>query len=223
MSEDTRPLAGLHPDREVRQRLHLAFVREFLPPLVFGDPRGFFAPCFLEGVDPTSMIRDHWLAMEKARGLGPTDRNPRTGEARRVADLTAGMEIIAGKPDLFVTLPTPERSPQSFFISIVLLAPPGDPHAWPADVQARYFTLDRFRDANAHALTVGAMTEWTEALRQGNWGLAVPVVREGFQASVAQTLAQPETARPDDGRYLREEPGMPAPQDKAGNHKGKLQ
>ena len=203
MREDHRTLAEFHPDSKARSKLHHAFAQRFLPHWVFLDPKGLFLPCLLSEADPTVMIQGRWQMMEELIGTVERAKDVKDIVFRRVTGLSAGVEIIAGHPALFLTMPPPEGPTQAFYVGIVLLAPAGDPNDWPRNVSARYFLLERAGEAGE--ADVGHLCERTPEGVHRDLGIELPADRNAFRAKIAEVIHAMRPVPPA-GRYVRERP-----------------
>ena len=206
LPEDCRSLREFYPDPWQRDRLHYVFAHYFLPSHLLRNPaelRAAFCggrpggpwrkPC-----DPIRLIQAGWCRMEQEAGLGPTAaplQELRGRPLRRVLDLEAWVEPVAGKFALFVEMPRPETppgglsaGPLAFFTGVVCLS----------DSEARYFTLERMRTEGEDLFCKeGVLCEWTVDKTHVNHGRLVDPQRASFVAAVAEAVERGESPRPE--------------------------
>jgi len=213
LKEDIRTLAEFYPDPRVRAQLHYAFAHRFLPDYAHRHPLNFVLH---DGTDPSRFVQARWQMFERLSGLqpllGPTDDGP---VFRRVGDLTASAEEIAGYPAILIQMPMPEESAGAFFVMVVLLTQLEPFRALEASLRqamahsgprvdeslvaalrltpCRYFTLERSAalQGTERAVTVGSFCEWIPKGLHHNFGLHLPVRRDAFVKAASHALSRP--------------------------------
>lgn len=192
--EECRSLEEFYPDPWLRGRLHYAFAHQFLPPYLLRNPRGLRA--ILTGdrpFDPIRFIQSRWGLLEQEVGLvPPAESQPLFSEIlfRRVTDLEAWVEPVAGKFAFFVQMPpppplTPWVGPRAhaYFTGVVCLS----------ESEARYFTLERrVEDSGEQSRKEGLLCEWTADGAHHNYGQLVDPQRSLFVAAVAAVVENGE-------------------------------
>ena len=195
VQEDCRTLREFYPDATLRHKVLYAFAHQFLPQYVWQNPRALFWSLLSDGlpggtIDPTRFIHSRWSAIFEQRWeLEPPRRNDSEGGIvlRRVTDLTMSLEEISQQPAALIQMPIPERSPQAYFICAVLLAPASRVEFWPADVEARVFTLEAEVTDRPGAKT-GIFCEWRKDGTHRNFGFAITADREVFLQAITAML-----------------------------------
>lgn len=200
MNEEQRRLAEFYPDPAVRQELHYLFAHQFLPAYVAQNPRAFFLYLtgtehqgkHLPAMDPTRFIQSRWCMMEERAGLLPEPANAQellNRPFRRVMDLEAALETIAGKSAAIIQMPTPEDPPENtlarplaWFVAVVQMQ----------SDSARCFTLERTlatAGSDARFAAYGLLCEWI-AQEHRNHGIPVEPDRRKFTAALGEVLKQ---------------------------------
>lgn len=209
--EDSRRLCEFYPDAPVRAKLHYTFAHRFLPRYAHDNPFNFVRH---DGVEPTRFIQARWQMFEKMAGIQPPFGPP--GQPmifRRVRDLKAWAQAVAGCQTLFVEMPVPEGPTCAFFIAVALLAPLEAFQAADAAIQdhvfhsgpqpedallaplrgasARCFTLERSAalEGDDRVLQVGGFCEWTSDGEHRNSGVHLSATRKMFVEAVTRALA----------------------------------
>jgi hypothetical protein len=204
LPEELKSFAEFYPNHDARLKLHYYFVHRFLAWYVHDNPFNFVMH---DGVDPTRFIQAR-LAIQAQHFLGPTNP-PAHHLFRRVTDLEAWTEEVAGRPALFIQMPVPETFGHAFFAAAVLLTKADAFHRMEESVlqyvrsrgtspimpdtesvrraHARFFTLERTMNLEGEeALRAGRFCEWTAGKEHLNSGLAVSASREKFVEMVAR-------------------------------------
>lgn len=182
--EICRSLQEFYPDPTARHEAHYFFAHRFFPEYFFDYPRAVVGSIYLEqDIDCAKYIQARWQMMEELVKKQAPEARPQL--FRRVTDLSAWRETIGGHPALFVKMPGPEKSPEAYFVSAVLLVAASRPFVeWPDDASGRLFTLERLPDGQASG---GVLCEWTRG-KHLNLGTLVPATCAAFVHAVRQAV-----------------------------------
>jgi hypothetical protein len=195
IEEDSRTLREFYPDPALRHQVHYAFAHQFLPRYVQRNPYAFFSYLYNQDLpggaaEPTRFIHSRWSAIfEQGAGLTAQQGGPFRGGMvlRRVTDLTMSIQELSGRASALIQMPTPEESPEAYFICVVLQSPAAHASSWPRNVQARVFTLEAMHSERPEGKT-GVVCEWTREGQHRNLGFGVPADREAFLRAVTTVL-----------------------------------
>ncbi|MBL9168949.1 MAG: hypothetical protein JNN07_14510 [Verrucomicrobiales bacterium] len=139
--------------------------------------------------EPTYFIQRRWSAIFETRyQLVRPHPNPLAEGLtfRRVSDLAMSMEFVGGRHCALVSMPTPEESPQAYFVAVVQTSGGSDPKAWDqGSVSARIFTLELAQDSNPEKAVLG---EWVKEGLHRLIGFGVKAIREAFLKAVGANL-----------------------------------
>lgn len=214
LREDSRPLVAFYPEFETRRLMHSMFCHQFLPQYVHQNPFNFVRH---DGTEPTRFLQARWMMMEDMIAIRRDGSLPTAMPQvfRRVTDISASEEVVAGHPCILVHMPAPEGPPCAFFLAAVLLTAvdpyraamqdlqrhilghgpcPSDEVLQPfRSVPARVFTLERMPEPQGEdALKYGRFCEWTRKNEHRNSGRAIPATASVFLAAVVAALDQGE-------------------------------
>lgn len=191
--EDCRPLRELCEDSTARLRLHHSFAHGFWPQYVQSSPDGVLATVTQSDADVTKYVQSRWAYFEHEVLKSAPEGEPGVLVFRRVADLEAWVETVAGHPALIIKMPVPEKSPHAYFIGALFRSEEGDEQA----SSARVFTLERTEESvetgeiDAPAL----FCEWTEGRTHLNYELPVLPMRKRFASTIEKVVNEGITAR----------------------------
>jgi hypothetical protein len=135
------------------------------------------------------------MIFEEQVGLSPKGRDESKDGMlfRRVSDLCMTIQELAGMPAALVEMPLPEQMAEAFFVCIVLCASTAATVAWPRDVLARVFTLERSDTGQSSSADAsnGLLCEWTKEGKHQNYGLNVRAARDEFLKAIVAVLNTP--------------------------------
>lgn len=160
----TKSFQEFYPDAALRQKVHYAFAHQFLPGYVWQNPFAWFSYLLNEEMpggkdEPTDFIQRRWSAIFETRyKLVRPHSNPFAEGMtfRRVSDLSMSMHSVAGRHCALVSMPTPEQSPQAYFVAVVQTVGGNDPKSWTQGaVAVRIFTLEFSQDGNPDRAVLG--------------------------------------------------------------------
>jgi hypothetical protein len=149
MNEIAKSLREMIPDSEERHTIHYSIAHKFLPWYVFGSPYGFFG---MDEITPLDPPRDPTLYIQSRCSTyvlhAHKDWDPDEGEEsfvfKRITDLRAKWVKGIGGKAMLITMPTPEVSPNAFFVLAVTLLPVAKLQQEKFDgLGVRIFTLER--------------------------------------------------------------------------------
>lgn len=190
----TKTFQEFYPDATLRHKVHYAFAHQFLPSYVWQNPFAWFTYLLNEEMpggkdEPTDFIQRRWSAIFETRyKLVRPHPNPLAEGMtfRRVSDLSMSMHSVAGRHCALVSMPTPEESPQAYFVAVVQTVGGKDPKSWtPGEVAARIFALERSQDGNPERAVLG---EWVTEGKHKLIGFGVKATPEDLLRAIAIVL-----------------------------------
>ncbi|MBL9166654.1 MAG: hypothetical protein JNN07_02860 [Verrucomicrobiales bacterium] len=194
ITQITKSFREFYPEAVLRNKVHYAFAHQFLPGYVWQNPFAWFSYLLNEEMpggkdEPTDFIQRRWSAIFETRyQLVRPHPNPLAEGMtfRRVSDLAMSMEFVGGRHCALVSMPTPEESPQAYFVAVVQTSGGNDPKAWTqGSVAARIFTLELAQDGNPNNAALG---EWVREGKHALIGFGVKATREDVLRAIAGVL-----------------------------------